>query len=112
MTKNLTSATVIAFSFILVMLILQATTQFRVRLPEVERKPESCVGEPLFVDYPFEGGYIDDHACAVQCEDRIQRYIMYRNNRATQCELLPGCLDKGEDSGQTCEPPTLESKIN
>lgn len=68
-------------------------------------KPDQpCFGEPLAVDYPYEGGMLDPHACAVQCEDGVQRYIVYTNEKATQCQEVPGCLDWGEDQGVTCIP--------
>lgn len=71
-----------------------------------EYKPKEnqpCDGEPLYVDYPFYGGMLDPHACAPQCEDNVQRYIVYTNGKATQCGSIPGCLDWGEDHGVTCE---------
>lgn len=69
-------------------------------------RPESgkpCEGVPLEVDYPFHGGMNPPHACKPQCDDDVQRYILYSNGMATQCQLLPGCLDWGEDQGVTCE---------
>jgi hypothetical protein len=105
MNRDLAIIVAALFTLILGLLILQATTSLRFQLPEVEKEPEACIGQPLFVEYTYEGGYIDDHACAVQCQDQIQRYIVYTNNVATQCEKLPGCNDVGEDRGETCEPP-------
>ncbi len=68
-------------------------------------KPDQvCVGQALPVDYPYYGGMVEPHACAPQCADNIQRYILYKNGKATQCQLLPGCLDWGEDQGVTCVP--------
>ena len=65
-----------------------------------------CVGESLFVSYPYEGRVLDPHACAPQCADQRQRYIVYTNGYATQCETVPGCSDWGEDRGKTCRIPT------
>lgn len=70
---------------------------------------QACVGQPLEVDYPYQGGMLDPHACAVQCEDEVQRYIVYTNGKATQCQILPGCLDWGEDQGTTCVIPKVPS---
>ena len=70
-----------------------------------------CVGEPIVVDYGFYGGYIDPHACKVQCTEGGTRYIQYNNGKATQCETPPGCNDWGEDNGVECAP-VLESMIN
>ena len=67
-------------------------------------EPVRCEGEPIQVDYPFEGGFMDPHECIVQCRDQKQRYILYDDGMATQCEFLPGCNDWGEDRGITCMP--------
>jgi len=65
-----------------------------------------CKGQPLEVDYPYHGGFLDPHACKIQCEDGILRYIVYTNGKATQCDTTPGeCLDWGEDHGFTCVIP-------
>lgn len=64
--------------------------------------PKDCEGRPLYVEYAYESGNKDPHACAIQCEDDIQRYLVYSDGFATQCEMLPGCLDWGEDRGVTC----------
>ncbi len=66
---------------------------------------QTCEGEALKVKYPYKGGMLDPHACKVQCEDEVQRYIVYTNGKATQCQILPGCLDWGEDQGITCVIP-------
>ena len=71
----------------------------------IPKHNKECEGEPLEVDYPYHGGLLDPHACAVQCDDQIQRYIVYTNGKATQCQRLPGCLDWGEDHGVTCVIP-------
>lgn len=68
-------------------------------------KTESCVGQPIVVDYDFGGSFMEPHACAVQCDDDKPRYILYKNGKATQCETPPGCNDYGEDRGVTCEVP-------
>lgn len=68
-----------------------------------------CLGTPISVDYPYAGGFLDPHACADQCEDQQQHYVLYSNGQATQCQILPGCLDWGEDRGVTCVPPGVSS---
>ena len=71
------------------------------------KEPEKyCEGTPLYVQYPYESGYLEPHACKVQCETPSeQRFVLYSNGKATQCEKIPGCLDAGEDSGVTCTVP-------
>jgi hypothetical protein len=64
----------------------------------------SCLGEPIVVDYAYSG-WLEPHACAVQCEDDEPRYILYTDGKATQCQTPPGCNDEGEDRGIFCEPP-------
>lgn len=107
MTRHYPTLTALLFTVVLGTLVIQAFR--RGSGPElIGARPvveEECVGQPLFVDYPFQGGFIDPHACKVQCGDQIRRYIVYSNGQATQCEDLPGCLDWGEDRGITCRPP-------
>ena len=67
---------------------------------------KDCSGKPIFVDYPYEGGYLDPAECLVQCEEQVQRFIYYTNGQATQCEESLGCWDAGEDAGITCIPPS------
>ena len=69
------------------------------------KEGQACRGIALVVDYPFYGGMLQPHACKPQCEDGVQRYIVYTNGKATQCQTVPGCLDWGEDQGVTCIPP-------
>lgn len=96
----LTAFLVIIFA----MVIVQAFTTKDAE--EYKPKPDQpCVGEPLQVNYPYYGGSNDPHECQVQCDDQIQRYLVYTNGKATQCQILPGCLDWGEDQGVTCDPP-------
>lgn len=72
---------------------------------EYKPKPDQpCEGTPIEVDYPYYGGMLQPHACAPQCDDNEQHYVLYTNGKATQCQLLPGCLDWGEDQGVTCLP--------
>ena len=66
---------------------------------------QPCQGTPIFVTYPYQGGMLDPWECKVQCDDKKQRYIVYTNGKATPCEVLPGCLDYGEDYDITCTPP-------
>ncbi|MCA9370395.1 MAG: hypothetical protein KC680_00340 [Candidatus Peregrinibacteria bacterium] len=72
-----------------------------------EFKPEPdqmCEGDPIEVEYPYYGGMLSPHACQPQCDDGKQRYVLYSNGKATQCQKIPGCLDWGEDQGVTCLP--------
>ena len=76
--------------------------------PLVVDKPaqdQNCQGTPIYVTYPYQGGMLDPWECKVQCDDKKQRYIVYTNGKATPCEVLPGCLDYGEDYDITCTPP-------
>lgn len=66
---------------------------------------QPCEGTPIEVDYPYHGGMLAPHACQPQCDTDRQRFILYANGKATQCQKLPGCLDWGEDQGVTCVPP-------
>lgn len=68
------------------------------------KQDETCLGTPIMVDTPYYGGMLPPHACAPQCDDNIQHYLLYSNGKATQCQILPGCLDWGEDQGVTCIP--------
>lgn len=72
------------------------------------KKNQPCEGEALNVDYPYYGGMLQDHACKPQCTDKVQRFVLYSNGKATQCQKVPGCLDWGEDRGVTCVPPLEE----
>ena len=71
--------------------------------PEPAPPAAACVGEPIPVDYAFSG-WLEPHACAVQCDDDKPRYVLYSDGKATQCEAPPGCNDEGEDNGVLCEP--------
>lgn len=64
-----------------------------------------CEGTPIKVNYPYHGGMLGPHACAPQCDGDVQRFVLYSNGKATQCQKIPGCLDWGEDQGVTCLPP-------
>jgi hypothetical protein len=63
----------------------------------------ACIGQPIVVDYAYSG-WLEPHACAVQCEDDKPRFILYTDGKATQCQTPPGCNDWGEDKGILCEP--------
>lgn len=99
--------TVIGTLGVLLVIVIAQTLLPRQYVPqEPQVVPEQvCTGEPIVVDYPFEGGYLDPWACKVQCDDGRQRYVLYSNGLATQCETPPGCNDLGEDRGVTCVPP-------
>jgi hypothetical protein len=70
---------------------------------------EDCIGEPLSVPYEYTGNVVEPWSCQPQCADKKQRYLVYTNGLATQCEMLPGCNDYGEDRGQTCRIPGAAS---
>src|SRR6185436_12153766 len=72
--------------------------------PTVRAREEACVGEPIAVRAPYQGGILPAHSCSPQCADGRPRYLAYTNGRATQCEPPPGCGDKGEDEAITCRP--------
>lgn len=95
------------FGLVLIVLAVQASRSI-VLMPEPPPQPgQMCKGEPIIAGYPYQGGLLDPHACKVQCEDGRQRYVVYTNGMATQCQEPPGCLDWGEDNGVTCEPPLV-----
>ena len=89
---------------ILVLLIIFRQSLSRSSLQLNDVTPPVCEGLPLTVSYPYAGGFLEPHACAIQCQDQQQRYIVYNNGFATQCEKLPGCRDLGEDRGVKCVP--------
>lgn len=93
--------------FLVVVFVMVITQSFMTPGLEDYEAPvtEECLGTPIKVDYPFEGGFLDPHACASQCNDQQQHYVLYSNGEATQCQILPGCLDWGEDRGVTCAVP-------
>src|SRR3990167_9081500 len=77
---------------------------------DIDAEGEPCMGEPIVVDYAYDYKIMEPHACKPQCVDGKQRYIAYTNGLATQCEMLPGCNDVGEDRRVTCVVPgTVES---
>lgn len=90
---------------ILLITVLQAFLPEGPLAPIIPQQETTCQGDPIVVDYPFQGGFLEPHACAIQCTDDKQRYVLYSNGKATQCETPPGCNDYGEDRGETCEPP-------
>lgn len=95
----------VVFFLILILLIVFRQSLSRSSLRLNDLTPPVCEGSPLAVPYPYVGGFLEPHACAVQCQDGQQRYLMYSNGFATQCEKLPGCRDLGEDRGVICIPP-------
>lgn len=99
--------TATALLFTVILLVLGAYA-FVIDTDDHQYKPKKgqpCEGIPITVDYPFHGGMLQPHACKPQCQDGTQRYVLYTNGKATQCQKPPGCLDWGEDNGVTCEPP-------
>lgn len=75
------------------------------RTPRFPEEGEPCTGEPIEVEYAYDGALLGPHECQVQCKDEKEHYILYTNGMATQCEPLPGCSDWGEDHGVTCAIP-------
>ncbi|MCK5016192.1 MAG: hypothetical protein KAS32_03890 [Candidatus Peribacteraceae bacterium] len=111
MTKKSSSSlgrvTAIVLAFILVFVALQRILSPVISPSSVPKDGEKCMGKPIIVDYPYQGDMLDPHECNVQCEDDDNnwRYIVYTNEKATQCEKPPLCSDWGEDNGVTCKPP-------
>ena len=66
------------------------------------KEDQTCEGTPIEVTYPYYGGMLQPHACAPQCEDKEQHYVLYTNGEATQCQKLPGCLDWGRRQKSAC----------
>ena len=91
-------------SLIVVILAVEQLFMPVISIKDLPKNGDTCKGEPIVVSYEYGGGMMDPHECAPQCEDEIQRYIMYTNNIATQCQILPGCADWGEDNNVTCVP--------
>ncbi|MDD5469194.1 MAG: hypothetical protein PHO92_00105 [Candidatus Peribacteraceae bacterium] len=110
---------------ITVVVVLQTTTEYKV-FPVTSQEPtvtqdgerqapqlepgQTCKGEPIYVDYKWphsENGldFNNPWECQIQCEDEKRYYIYYANGVGTQCDVLPECLDLGEDQGVTCNPP-------
>jgi len=94
---------------VLVVLIFQSVSGHDVPQPNLANPDAPCVGQPIVVNYPFphpeDADFENPWECQVQCADKVQRYILYSNGRATQCSKVPGCLDQGEDNWATCTPP-------
>jgi len=101
--------TLIAIFFGLITVVVVAQAFAPERIPVVKNTEKACIGEPIKVDYPYEGGYLDPHACKPQCGSDQRMYILYENGFATQCETPPGCNDWGEDNGITCKPPSSQA---
>lgn len=99
----------IIFGVIVALLLIQAVFP-RQAVPRdlTASAEEDCVGEALPIPYEYTGNVVDPWSCQVQCQDQKQRYLVYTNGVATQCETLPGCNDWGEDRGQTCNIPGSE----
>lgn len=91
--------------FIVLLLAVQWILPERVPTLEPPEPQAECKGEPIFVDFAYNGGVNEPWTCRVQCDDQKQRYVVYTNGTATQCEDLPGCNDWGEDNGVTCTAP-------
>ena len=87
----------------LVVVAAQAALPSRIPNAPPPEPQKTCVGAPIEVDYPF-GGWMEPHACAVQCDDDQPRFILYADGRAAQCQTPPGCNDEGEDRGILCVP--------
>jgi hypothetical protein len=91
---------------VLLVLIYDAVKPERLPEPPPQPPEQDCIGEAVLVNYPYRGTVEDPHACLPQCSDGKQRYILYTNGKATQCEDPPGCNDYGEDRGITCRSPS------
>ena len=88
------------------MLLVVAAQAVMPSVPPSAPPPEpakGCIGDPIPVEYAY-GGWMEPHACAVQCDDDKPRYILYSDGKAAQCQTPPGCNDEGEDRGVLCVP--------
>src|SRR5687768_3064355 len=85
------------FGLIFIVLFYQAVRIARVPTapPKEEVVEAECIGEALSIPYAYNYTIVEPHSCAPQCADGKQRYLLYTNGVATQCELLPGCNDVG-----------------
>ncbi len=99
----------IFFCAIFLILIYQGLRVARIPAVTPQEPETACTGEPIVVDFPYLGTVNDPWTCQVQCGDQKQRFILYSNGKATECEELPGCNDRGEDSGITCTPPAASN---
>lgn len=105
MKKSSPYTTALTVVCAVIALVLVKDAVFQEDVSALKPKPnQPCEGQALRVDYPYHGGMLSPHACAPQCADGKQRYILYTNGKATQCQKVPGCLDWGEDQGVTCVP--------
>ena len=102
---NFGKATCAVISIIFVVLLYEQVLEKNDGKSYKPQPGTTCRGDPIEVSYPYHGGMLQPHACKPQCKDDKQRYILYTNGKATQCQTPPGCLDWGEDQGVTCEPP-------
>jgi hypothetical protein len=98
--------TLAIFGVIIALLFIQALfpRQAKPMKPQ-DLATEDCIGEPLSIPFAYTGNVVDPWSCQIQCQDKKQRYLVYTNGAATQCEILPGCNDFGEDHGETCRIP-------
>lgn len=100
------------FFFVFVLVALQSIFPRGGRtVAKAPAAPVPCQGEPIKVDFPYQGSTLDPWTCQVQCTDKKQHYILYSNGQATECETLPGCNDSGEDNGITCTPPKTSGTV-
>jgi len=88
--------------FILVVTAYQALTTEVIAPPNYPTQDAICYGTPIVVDYEYGGAMMQPHACKVQCDTKTPHYIIYSNNKGTQCGAIPDCSDWGEDNGVTC----------
>jgi len=106
-------------------IILQTMTQYKVfpvaseggittqdgerQVPQLQ-PDQTCKGDPIYVEYRWphsenDADFDNPWECQIQCQDKKRYYIYYANGVGTQCDVLPECLDLGEDQGVTCNPP-------
>lgn len=91
---------------ILLVLLVQAVFPKQAKpFDPKETATTECVGTPIQVPYEYKGTVVEPWSCRPQCDDQKQHYLVYVNGIATQCEMLPGCNDWGEDRGETCKIP-------
>lgn len=99
----------IFFCGIFLILIYQGLRVARIPAVTPPEAEAACIGEPIVVNFPYLGTVNDPWTCQVQCAEGKEKFILYTNGKATQCEELPGCNDRGEDDGVTCAPPDVST---
>ncbi len=110
MMNRFTHIVVGLLGFMLMVVAVESVVPSTYVPTEQDLEPKvKCIGEPITVAEAYNGGVLEPWSCRPQCDGDIPRYVLYQNGMATQCEPPPGCNDRGEDLGETCEPPSQKS---